>query len=114
MFLGWSVYCTVTILFCDVKGSTAMAEQLDPEVWAGIINSALKYLTEPVNRHGGTVAEVRGDGILAFFGTPVSHEYDPQRFVIVGLEILEGIQVFSRANQAGAWAEFQCAGRHPH
>ncbi len=85
---------TVTILFCDVKGSTAMAEQLDPEVWAGIINPALEYLTEPVRRHGGTVAEVRGDGILAFFGAPVAHEDDPQRSVIAGLEILEGIRIF--------------------
>ena len=84
----------VTILFCDVKGSTAMAEQLDPEEWAGIIQRALEYVTEPVRRHGGTVAEVRGDGILAFFGAPVAHEDDPQRSVIAGLEILESIQFF--------------------
>ncbi|HEX9596033.1 MAG TPA: adenylate/guanylate cyclase domain-containing protein, partial [Anaerolineales bacterium] len=84
----------VSILFCDVKGSTSMAEQFDPEVWAGIINQALEYLTEPVRRHGGTVAEVRGDGILAFFGAPVAHEDDPQRSVIAGLEILDGIQAY--------------------
>ena len=84
----------VTILFCDVKGSTAMAEKLDPEAWAGIINQALEYLTEPVHRHRGMVAEVRGDGILAFFGAPVAHEDDPQRAVLAGLEILEGIRIY--------------------
>jgi class 3 adenylate cyclase/tetratricopeptide (TPR) repeat protein len=81
----------LTILFCDVKGSMAMAEQLDPEEWAGIIQRAIEYLTGPVRRHRGTVAQVMGDGILAFFGAPVVHEDDPIRAVLAGLEILEGI-----------------------
>ncbi|HLF31452.1 MAG TPA: adenylate/guanylate cyclase domain-containing protein, partial [Xanthomonadales bacterium] len=97
----------VTILFCDVKGSTAMAEQLDPEVWAGIIQPALGYLTEPVSRHRGTVAEVRGDGILAFFGAPVAHEDDPQRAVLAGLEILEGIRAYREQLQRGRGLDFQ-------
>ena len=45
----------VTVLFCDVVGSTAMAEQLDPEDWAEIMNEAFEYLTAPVNRYEGTV-----------------------------------------------------------
>jgi class 3 adenylate cyclase len=72
----------VTILFCDVKDSTAMAEQLDPEEWAEIMNEAFKYLTEPIHRYGGTVARLMGDGILAFFGAPDSHEDDSQRAVL--------------------------------
>ena len=84
----------VSILFCDVKGSTAMAEGLDPEDWAGIIQRAMEYLIEPVNRHGGTVAQVMGDGILALFGAPAAHEDDPQRAVLAGLEIVEGISIF--------------------
>ncbi|HEX7973235.1 MAG TPA: adenylate/guanylate cyclase domain-containing protein, partial [Anaerolineales bacterium] len=84
----------VTILFCDVKGSTSMAESLDPEEWARIINLALKYLIGPVQRHDGTVAQVMGDGILALFGAPLGHEDDPQRAVLAGLDILEGIRVF--------------------
>jgi class 3 adenylate cyclase len=71
----------VTILFCDVKDSTAMAEHLDPEEWAEIMNEAFKYLTEPIHRYGGTVARLMGDGILAFFGAPEAHEDDPQRAV---------------------------------
>jgi class 3 adenylate cyclase len=61
---------TVTVLFCDVAGSTAMAEQLDPEDWAEIMNDAFGYLTGPVERYGGTVARLMGDAILAFFGAP--------------------------------------------
>ncbi len=58
----------VTILFSDVKGSTAAAEKLDPEDWAGIMNGAFEYLIRPVYRYEGTVARLMGDAILAFFG----------------------------------------------
>jgi class 3 adenylate cyclase/tetratricopeptide (TPR) repeat protein len=84
----------VTILFCDVKGSTAMAEKLDPEEWAGIMKRAMTFLIPPVTRHDGTVARLMGDAILAFFGAPATHENDPQRAVRAGLEIVEGIQAF--------------------
>src|SRR5512143_1256816 len=82
----------VSILFCDVKGSTSIAEKLDPEVWASIMNRAYEYLIAPVSRHGGTVAELLGDAILAYFGAPISHEDDPQRAVLAGLEILISIR----------------------
>jgi class 3 adenylate cyclase len=85
---------TVTVLFCDVAGSTAMAEQLDPEEWAEIMNDAFGYLTGPVERYGGTVARLMGDAILAFFGAPTAHEDDPQRAVLAGLDILDGITPF--------------------
>ncbi len=81
----------VTILFCDVTGSTALAEQMDPEEWTGIMNAAFKYLNESVVRYDGTVARLMGDAILAFFGAPVAHEDDPERAVLAGLDILEGI-----------------------
>ncbi|MCA9869918.1 MAG: AAA family ATPase [Anaerolineae bacterium] len=82
----------VTILFCDVKGSTAAASQLDPEEWAEIINGAFGHMIDPVYRYEGTVARLMGDGILAFFGAPVAHEDDPQRAVLAGLEIVQGIE----------------------
>ncbi|MBI3760286.1 MAG: AAA family ATPase, partial [Chloroflexi bacterium] len=84
----------VTILFCDVKGSTALAEQLDPEEWAEIMNSAFKFLIEPVYRYEGTLARLMGDAILAFFGAPIAHEDDPQRAALAGLGIVEGIGDF--------------------
>ncbi|MES0360656.1 MAG: adenylate/guanylate cyclase domain-containing protein [Anaerolineales bacterium] len=84
----------VTILFSDVKGSTAMAENLDPEDWAEIMNDAFGFLTKPIIRYGGTVARLMGDAILAFFGAPIAHEDDPLRAVLAGLDIVNGIQSF--------------------
>jgi class 3 adenylate cyclase/tetratricopeptide (TPR) repeat protein len=81
----------LTVLFCDVKGSTAMAEKLDPEEWADIMKHAFAYLIPPVTHHDGIVARLMGDALLAFFGAPTAHEDDPQRAVRAGLEIVEGI-----------------------
>jgi class 3 adenylate cyclase/tetratricopeptide (TPR) repeat protein len=81
----------VTVLFSDIKGSTEMAGQFDPEEWAGIMKRAMGYLISPVTRHDGTVARLMGDSILAFFGAPTAHEDDPRRAVIAGLEIVAGI-----------------------
>ena len=76
------------MLFCDVTGSTAAAELLDPEEWAEIMNGAFEHLIAPVYRFEGTLARLMGDAILAFFGAPISHEDDPQRAVMAGIEIL--------------------------
>ncbi len=81
----------VTMLFCDVRGSTAMAEELDPEEWTDVMNEAFAHLIAPVVRHEGTVARLMGDAILAFFGAPTAHEDDPQRAVMAGLEIVSSI-----------------------
>ncbi len=81
----------VTMMFCDVKGSTHAAEQLDPEEWSEIINGAFSHMIKPVFKYEGTVARLMGDGILAFFGAPLAHEDDPQRAILAGLDILSGI-----------------------
>ena len=96
----------VTILFCDVKGSTAMAEQLDPEEWAEMMNTAFEYLIAPVYHYEGTVARLMGDAILAFFGAPIAHEDDPQRAVLAGLEILEDITKYREKVQRERGMEF--------
>lgn len=84
----------VTVLFCDVQGSTNLAESLDPEDWAEIMNGAFRYLIEPVYQYEGTLARLMGDAILAFFGAPIAHEDDPRRAVLAGLEMLKGIQPY--------------------
>jgi class 3 adenylate cyclase len=84
----------VTMMFCDVKGSTAAAEQLDPEEWSEIINGAFEHMIKPVYTYEGTVARLMGDGILAFFGAPLAHEDDPQRAVLAGLDIISGISPY--------------------
>ena len=84
----------VTMLFCDVKGSTAMAETMDPEDWAEIMNGAFERLIAPVYRYEGTLARLMGDAIFAFFGAPIAHEDDPQRAVWAGLDIISGIAAY--------------------
>ena len=84
----------VTMLFCDVQGSTAAAERLDPEEWAEIMNGAFEHLIAPVYQFEGTVARLMGDSILAFFGAPIAHEDDPERAILAGLEILESIKPY--------------------
>ena len=96
----------LTVLFCDVAGSTAMAEQLDPEEWAEIMNEAFEFLTAPVNRYGGTVARLMGDAILAFFGAPSAHEDDPQRAVLAGLDIVDGIGSFREGTERDYGLDF--------
>ena len=81
----------VTMLFCDVKGSTRAAAELDPEEWSEVINGAFELMIRPVYQYEGMVARLMGDGILAFFGAPIAHEDDPQRAVLAGLEILRGL-----------------------
>ncbi len=81
----------VTMLFCDVKGSTAAAEHLDPEDWTEIINGAFEHMIRPVYKYEGTLARLMGDAILAFFGAPISHEDDPQRAILAGLDIVTAI-----------------------
>ena len=80
---------TITMLFCDVTGSTAAAEQLDPEAWTSVMREAFDSFIAPVERYEGTVARLLGDAILAYFGAPTAHEDDPERAVLAALDILE-------------------------
>ena len=84
----------VTMVFCDIQGSTAAAETLDPEEWHEIVNGAFEHMIAPVYKYEGTIARLMGDGILAFFGAPIAHEDDPQRAILASLEILEGIKTY--------------------
>lgn len=60
----------VTILSCDVTGSTAMAEQLDPEIWAEIMDDAFGLLIHPIQRYRGNVARLMGEAVLGFSARP--------------------------------------------
>jgi len=85
----------ITILFSDVKGSTALAEHLDPEDLAEIMNGAFEVMIPPIYRHEGTLARLMGDAILAFFGAPIAHENDAERACRAGLEIVAGIRGYA-------------------
>lgn len=86
----------VTALFADVVGSTALAEQMDPEDWTQVITEAFDLMSRAVFRYEGTIAQLMGDGMLAFFGAPVAHEDDPERAVRAALDMVEEIGEFAR------------------
>lgn len=86
---------TVTMLFADIQGSTAAAEQLDPEDWADIMNGAFSRLIAPIYRYEGTLAQLRGDSVLAFFGAPIAHEDDPVRALRASIEMVEAMAGYS-------------------
>jgi ABC-type oligopeptide transport system substrate-binding subunit/class 3 adenylate cyclase len=86
---------TVTILFSDVKGSAAMADELDPEDWTEVMEGAFDVLIEPIYRYEGTLARLMGDAILAFFGAPIAHEDDPERACRAALEITAGAKRYA-------------------
>jgi hypothetical protein len=70
---------TISALFADLKGSTALIEGLDPEEARAIIDPALQLMMDAVHRYDGYVAQALGDGIFALFGAPIAHEDHPQR-----------------------------------
>ncbi len=69
----------VTVLFADVAGFTSMSEKLDPEDVHEIMDGCFRILMDEIHRYEGTVNEFRGDGVMALFGAPVSHEDHAQR-----------------------------------
>ncbi len=96
----------ITMLFCDVKGSTSAAEKVDPEIWADIMNGIFEFMIRPVYKYEGTIPRLMGDAILAFFGAPISHEDDPQRAVLAGLEIQAGIKDYIEETRLKHGLEF--------
>ena len=83
---------TVSVLFADLSGYTAMAEQLDPEDVKDLLDDILGRLTEQVTRYGGRVDKYIGDNVMALFGAPVAHEDDAERAVRAGLAMQDAIR----------------------
>jgi class 3 adenylate cyclase len=81
----------VTALFADLVGSTEITERLDPEDARELIGGAVETMVRAVERFGGTIKDLAGDGVLALFGAPVTHEDDAERAVRAGLEIVRGV-----------------------
>ena len=85
----------VTALFADIVGSTTLAEAMDPEDWREVVSGAHARVSEAVYRYEGTIAQLLGDGVLAFFGAPLAHEDDAERALRAALEILDGIHAYA-------------------
>src|SRR4051812_42524057 len=87
----------ITVLFADIAGSTAIAERLDPEDWTTLVGEAFQRMNSTVERYGGAIARLMGDGVLAFFGAPAAHEDDPERAVRCGLDLVRAIDELDAA-----------------
>jgi class 3 adenylate cyclase/predicted ATPase len=79
----------LTVMFCDLVGSTALSARLDPEDIRAIITVYHKCCASLIAGNGGFVAKYMGDGVLAYFGYPHAHEHDAERAVRAGLAIVE-------------------------
>ncbi|MFZ0655004.1 MAG: adenylate/guanylate cyclase domain-containing protein [Pseudolabrys sp.] len=87
----------ITVMFCDLVGSTQLSEKLDPEDLQKIIDSYRRECSTAIRRYGGEVARYLGDGVLAFFGWPYAHEDDAPRAVHAALEIVSVVTKISES-----------------
>jgi class 3 adenylate cyclase/tetratricopeptide (TPR) repeat protein len=81
----------LTIIFCDLVGSTILAGQFDPEEWRDVMGAYYDACAKVIARFDGHIAQYLGDGLLVYFGYPRAHEDDAQRAVWAGLGILEAV-----------------------
>lgn len=81
----------LTILFCDMVGSTALSTQLDPEDLQTILYQFQTCCNDAIRRYGGHIFRLMGDGVLAYFGFPTAHEDDAERAVNAALKIVQTI-----------------------
>ncbi|MGA8955150.1 MAG: adenylate/guanylate cyclase domain-containing protein, partial [Pseudolabrys sp.] len=85
----------ITVMFCDLVGSTQLSEKLDPEDFQKLIDAYRAVCRTAIGRYEGRVARYFGDGVMAFFGWPRAHEDDAVRAVHAALEIVSGVTKIS-------------------
>jgi class 3 adenylate cyclase/tetratricopeptide (TPR) repeat protein len=91
----------LTVMFCDLAGSTALSAQLDPEDLHAVLRAYQDIARAAIDRFGGFVAQYLGDGVLAYFGYPSAQEDDAKSAVHAGLRILEAMRELNAARPAG-------------
>src|SRR3977135_379737 len=81
----------LTVMFCDLVGSTALSARLDPEDLRELLRVYFARVDDVAGRHGGFVAKYLGDGALIYFGSPQAHEDDAERAVRAGLALVDSV-----------------------
>ena len=89
----------LTVMFCDLVGSTAISAQLDAEEWRDLVGAYLDAASAAVTEMGGHVAKKLGDGLMALFGYPVAHENDAERAARAALAIQRALAELNRKNE---------------
>ena len=90
----------ITVMFCDLVGSTSLASKLDAEDWRGLVSAYLDEASNAVTQYGGHVLKKLGDGIMALFGYPKAQENDAERAARAGLAILRALDDLNGKNAA--------------
>ncbi|MFB3103009.1 MAG: adenylate/guanylate cyclase domain-containing protein, partial [Alphaproteobacteria bacterium] len=88
----------LSVMFCDMVGSTALSTRLDPEDYREVIRAYQDACAGVITRFDGYVARFMGDGVLAYFGWPRAHEDDAARAINAGLGIVEAVATLAPAN----------------
>ena len=99
---------TITALFADLKGSTALIEGPDPEDARAIIDPALQLMMDAVHRYDGYVAQALGDGLFALFGAPIAHEDHPQRALYAALRMQEEMRGYRTKSDSNTASRCKC------
>jgi class 3 adenylate cyclase/tetratricopeptide (TPR) repeat protein len=84
-----------SVIFADVKGSTELLERIGTEAWVEIMNDVFQILEAEIYRYGGEVGQFRGDGLVAFFGTKLANEDDPERAVHCALAMQNALKPYA-------------------
>ena len=92
----------LTVMFCDLVGSTALSARLDPEDLRAVIGAYHRCVAKVIGRGGGFVAKYMGDGVLAYFGYPRADEHDAERAVRAGLALVEAVAI-AQQQSAKLW-----------
>jgi class 3 adenylate cyclase len=85
----------LTVMFCDLVDSTALASQLDPEDWREVVRAYQETAAAIIQRFDGHIAQYLGDGLLVYFGYPQAHEDDARRAVRTGLDLVEALEALN-------------------
>ena len=89
----------LTVLFCDLVGSTQLIERLDAEEYHELLKSYQQMATTAITPYDGHIAQYLGDGVLVYFGYPTAHEDDPKHAVLASMAMLDGIEELNKTKQ---------------
>ena len=96
------------MVFCDVTGSTALGERLDPEALRRVMIRYFAAMTQAIERHGGTVEKFIGDAVMAVFGIPTTHEDDALRAVRAADDMRGGLRLLNKELERDHGATLEC------